>query len=212
MSESTRAKSSLAVDVNAKRVGQVYAKALVAAAETAGQTETVLDELASFVTDVLGANPKLDEVLSSALVTEEDKVALLDKALSGKTTETFLNFLKVAAAHGRLQYLRAVHVAAQEIYNELRGRVLVEVTSATELDAQATERLREALSRALGKEPQLENHVDPELIGGVVLRVGDTVYDGSVSTRLEQVRRQMIDRSVHEIQSRRDRFRTTAGD
>ena len=55
-------------------------------------------------------------------------------------------------------------------------------------------------------------HVRPELIGGLVMRVGDTVYDGSISTRLNKLRQQMIDRSVHEIQSRRDRFRSPEGD
>ena len=53
--------------------------------------------------------------------------------------------------------------------------------------------------------------IDPELIGGVVVRVGDTVYDGSVATNLKQLRQQMINRSVHEIQSRRDRFRYPGG-
>ena len=61
----------------------------------------------------------------------------------------------------------------------------------------------------LDGEPVLETLEDPELIGGVVLRVGDTVFDGSVARQLEQLREQMIDRSVHEIQSRRDRFCNT---
>ncbi len=64
---------------------------------------------------------------------------------------------------------------------------------------------------ALGAEPLLTRVVDPELIGGAVLRVGDTVHDGSIANQLEKLRQQMIDRSVHEIQSRRDRFRDPAG-
>ena len=71
--------------------------------------------------------------------------------------------------------------------------------------------LEASLRQLLGGEPQLESAVRPELIGGVVLRVGDTVYDGSVARQLEQVREQMITRSVHEIQSRRDRFRHPGG-
>ena len=68
-----------------------------------------------------------------------------------------------------------------------------------------------SLRRILGGEPQVHPTVDPSLIGGVVLRVGDTVYDGSVARQLDQVREQMINRSGHEIQSRRDRFRHSGG-
>ena len=67
------------------------------------------------------------------------------------------------------------------------------------------------LRTMLGGEPIFTRTVRPELIGGIVLRVGDTVYDGSVATQLEQIREQMITRSVHEIQSRRDRFRNPSG-
>ncbi|HEV3344867.1 MAG TPA: F0F1 ATP synthase subunit delta, partial [Pirellulales bacterium] len=63
----------------------------------------------------------------------------------------------------------------------------------------------------LGGEPVLAAKVNPDLIGGLVFRVGDTVYDGSVATRLARVRSQMIDRSIHEIQRRRDRISPAAG-
>ncbi len=61
-------------------------------------------------------------------------------------------------------------------------------------------------------EPVLDERVDPGVIGGIVVRIGDTVYDGSIANQLENLRQQIIDRSAHEIQSRRDRFRSPAGD
>ena len=89
---------------------------------------------------------------------------------------------------------------------------MVEVTSATPLDA-ASEQQRHpnACKPCWAANRSWSGEVDPDLIGGIVLRVGDTVYDGSVATQLEQLREQMIDRSVHEIQSRRDRFRHSDG-
>jgi F-type H+-transporting ATPase subunit delta len=72
-------------------------------------------------------------------------------------------------------------------------------------------RIKQQLRDMLGGEPTLVRVVDPDLIGGVVLRVGDTVFDGSVAMRLARVRGQMINRSVHEIQRRRDRFSHPAG-
>ena len=71
--------------------------------------------------------------------------------------------------------------------------------------------IAESLRGKLGGEPVFEQETDPSLIGGAVLRVGDTVYDGSIANQLQNLRQQMIDRSAHEIQSRRDRFRNPAG-
>jgi F-type H+-transporting ATPase subunit delta len=73
------------------------------------------------------------------------------------------------------------------------------------------QQLSETLRGMLGGQPVLVVNTRPELIGGIVLRVGDTVYDGSVATRLARIRDQMIDRSVHEIQSGRDRFGSAEG-
>ena len=67
-------------------------------------------------------------------------------------------------------------------------------------------RLPQEIHKRIGMVPMLEKQVHPELIGGIVLRVGDRVYDGSIATQLERMREKMITRSVHEIQSRRDRF------
>ena len=85
------------------------------------------------------------------------------------------------------------------------------MTTATAVDPRQIEQIAAALGASLGQRPILETVVDPALIGGAVLRIGDTVYDGSVANQLQSIRQQMIDRSVHEIQSRRDRFRYPAG-
>ena len=97
------------------------------------------------------------------------------------------------------------------LYEQLRGRVPVQLTTAAAAGRCAGRADRRGLRRLLGGEPVLERAVDPELIGGAVVRVGDTVYDGSIANQLENLRQQMIDRSAHEIQSRRDRFRYPAG-
>jgi F-type H+-transporting ATPase subunit delta len=110
-----------------------------------------------------------------------------------------------------LEVTRAVYAQVQKLYDELRGRVRVEVLTATPLDDSQTRTLESSLRHILGGEPQMHPSVDASLIGGVVLRVGDTVYDGSVARQLAQVQEQMINRSVHEIQSRRDRFRHSGG-
>jgi F-type H+-transporting ATPase subunit delta len=198
-------------DVSARQVADAYAKALVGATENAGQTQAVLGELDSFVDDVLAKLPKLEAVLGSAMVTSEAKRDLLGRALRGRASTLFLNFLKVVAEHGRLDVLQAIRRAAYSLLDQLRGRVPWHVVTARPLDNNQLARLTEQLRQLEGGQPYLIPTTDPKLIGGIVLRVEDRVYDGSVATRLTRVRQQMIDRSVHEIQRRRDRFSYPAG-
>lgn len=193
------------------RVAGVYAKAFLGATEAAGQTEALVAELDSLVVDVLDQLPNLDTVLSSAMVAHADKVRLIDQALGGRASPVLLNLLKVVSAHGRLGILRQIRTAVQTQYDELRGRVRVQVRTATPIDDQLAARIAQTVQAALGGYPVLERDTDPGLIGGVVLRIGDTVYDASVSTQLERMRTHMINRSIHEIQSRRDRFGHSEG-
>ena len=79
------------------------------------------------------------------------------------------------------------------------------------MDGGLQQELTIALRGMLGAEPVLQVSTRPDLIGGMVLRIGDTVYDGSIATRLARLREHMIDRSVHEIQSGRDRFSIAEG-
>ena len=96
-------------------------------------------------------------------------------------------------------------------YDRSRRRVPVRVTTATPVSDKLIAQIVDRLKAAVDGQPVLEPLVDPRLIGGAIVRIGDTVYDGSIATELENVRQQMINRSAHEIQSRRDRFRNSAG-
>ena len=198
------------INVGARQVGAVYAKAFLATAEKAGQTDALVAELDALV-ELLRQMPKFQEVLFSRIVSSEDKERLLDQAIKGQASPTLLNFLKVVSRHGRLDCLRGIQAAAHEQNDAAQGRVPVGLATAGPIDDGLATKIAGTLRTMLGGEPIFTRSVRPELIGGVVLRVGDTVYDGSVATQLEQVREQMITRSVHEIQSRRDRFRDTSG-
>jgi F-type H+-transporting ATPase subunit delta len=211
MSDASETKTE-AADVSALQIAKVYAKALLAATEKAAVTEATLEEFAAIVHDALDRNPRFEAVVSSGLIDESEKSQLLDRVFGGKVSALLLNFLKVLARHGRLDLMRAVYQAALAGLDDLRGRVKVEVRSAAGLDAAAAAHIATELQHRLGIQPRLEVVQDPSLIAGLVLRVGDTVYDGSVATQLKHVRSSMIHRSVHEIQGRRDRFRHSGGD
>ena len=199
------ARSSV-LDIDAQQVGALYAKAFLGTVEKAGKTESAMEEFDSLITDVLDRQPKFESVLASGAIPTEQVVDILDKALGKQASPLFLNFLKVMARHGRLNCLRAVHRSAHELYNEMRGRVVVRMITATEVGVAMAGLVAKSLRGVLGVEPVLEREINPDLIAGIVLQIGDTVYDGSVRTQFQRLRTSMLERSIHEIQSRRDRF------
>jgi F-type H+-transporting ATPase subunit delta len=209
--EDARMAAQIEADVGVEQVADIYAKALLGATESAGQTAAVLDEFDAMVTEVLDKFPRFEAVLTSALVGHDEKAGALDRVLGGRVSSLLLNFLKVVSRHGRLDCLRAIHRQTRRMFDTLQGRVEIKLTTAAPIDTQVTQAIIEKLRAVLGSEPLLQTTVDPDVIGGMVLRVGDTVYDGSIANQLKNIRKQMIDRSVHEIQSRRDRFRNSAG-
>ncbi|HEY4308158.1 MAG TPA: ATP synthase F1 subunit delta [Pirellulales bacterium] len=200
-----------ATDPGAQRVAEVYAKAFIAAAEKAGATAAALEELTAIESEVLERFPRLRSLLSSGFISAADKVQIVDRTFNGRVSSLVLNFLRVLAEHERLEVLRDVIRAARAQFDQMRGLLRVEVTTASPLTDELAAKIQQQLRGMFGGEPVLVPKIKPELIGGVVLRVGDAVYDGSVAARLAQMRSRIINRSVHEIQSRRDRFSNPAG-
>lgn len=199
------------IDVGEQRLAQIYAQALVGAGESSQATAALLDELHAFCTEVLDRFPAFDKVLSAGSISGAEKTQLIGRVVGGRASNLFVNFLKVLASHGRLDILRAIHRAASEIYDKMQNRVRVDVTTAVPLGDQEARQVTDRLRVLLGKEPVLVQKVDADLIGGILIRSGDTLFDGSVKSQLKQLAGQMINRSVHEIQSRRDRFSYPAG-
>ena len=193
-------------DTTQQHLGAVYARALLGATENAGNTDAVLEELESLVDEVLSRVPQLEGTLTSPRVPTEAKHSILDRAFEGRLSRDLLIFLKVVARRGRFDCLRAIAHAFREQFNELRGRVKVQVRSASELDQGARDLVTDRLRGALGREVDLQLDVDPELIAGLVVRVGDTVYDGSVANRLLALREDIFARATEKIRGQLDRF------
>ena len=199
------------IDVGQEHVGNVYAEALLASAEKGGALDEIVETFDSLVYDVLAGSPEFEAILASRLVSHEEKAEILDRVFGGKASPLFLDFLKVVSRHERLDCLGAIHRQTHVLYDETKKRVPVRLTTAVAIDESLAARVKENIKKLIGGEPILRCDTDPELIGGAVLRIGDTVYDGSIATALQNTAQQMIDRSVHEIQSRRDRFSNPAG-
>ncbi len=193
-------------DTGQQYLGSVYAKALIAASEKAGETDAVLEGLQSLVDDVLEQAPGLESTLVSPRVPLEAKENMLQSALGGRAAPTLLTFLKVLCRRGRFDSLRAILRATRKQYNELRNRKEVHVTSADPLTAENLEATANRLRQALGCDVDLQVKIVPDLIGGLVIRVGDTVYDGSLANRLKTLRNDLLATSSQQIRSELDRF------
>ncbi len=192
-----------------QRLGTVYAKALLGATEKAGQTQRVLDELDSLVADVLDTQPDFDEVLRTPRIAPEEKVQLLERVFASRVSPLLLNFLKVIAQHERLDALRAIQRAARKLYNETSGRVEVLVRSAAPLSNQVRLNISTRLKALLGKEVVLTTELDPDLLGGLVVRVGDTVYDGSLAGKLKAMEAVTLEHATQRLRESVDQFALT---
>ena len=194
------------LDTSVVQVARVYAVALIKAAEKANQVDAVIEEYESFLHDVLDRQPNFEAMLRSTIIGRAEKAATIRSVFASRASTIFLNFLLVLNDHTRLNLLRPILAQLKAIRDEELGLVPVHVRAAVPLNPTEENALRDRLAAVIAGRPVIHSEVDPELLGGLVIRVGDTVYDGSVRTRLRRLREQLIQRSTHEIQSRRDQF------
>jgi F-type H+-transporting ATPase subunit delta len=193
-------------DVDAQGAARVYAEALLNEAERRHQALDIQGELEELVNQVLGGHPDLEEFLLAGDIGRDAKAQLIHKAFAGRTSELMFNFLVVANDHNRLDLLRAILDQYRELLNERLGRIQAFIRTAAPLPPEQEEHLRTQLREILQREPLLDIIVDPELLGGLTVRVADWLFDASVRTRLETMQDQIIESSSHEIKVGRDRI------
>ena len=197
-------------DPSAKAVARVYVNALLDAAEKTGQAEP-LEEITSFYDDVLRPNPEFESLLTTAITGRDEKLRLIDRVVAPHASPFFTNFLRVLANRDRLELLPVILGEAWIEHERRQGKQRIEIRSAVELSESQLDRIKERLQSALKVEPILLPSVDREMLGGLVIQVGDTVYDGSLRTRLKELRQRLRERYLNEIQSGRDRFSHSQG-
>ena len=193
-------------DVGARRVARVYAEALLNAAQEKGQMDSVLEELDSLVRDVFDRDDRLEVFFSGAAVGRNARAAAIEKLFKTRASATFLQFLLVLNNHERLDLLRAILAEARDLYDERTRRLKVLITTAVPISDEQKQRIEMRVRERFKLEPVLVSRIDPALLGGIKIRIGDRQFDGTVRARLELIRQQLLLRSSHEIQSGRDRF------
>ncbi|HEY3367418.1 MAG TPA: F0F1 ATP synthase subunit delta [Symbiobacteriaceae bacterium] len=172
-------------------VARRYARALFDLAQEKGLVDQVDREL-GMVVSMIASNPQLHAVMADVLIAPEVKRGLVQKLFTGKLSPLVMNFLLLVVHKRREGYLAGMYRVYLDMANELRGVVEVEVRSAVALEDSIIQNLNTKLTARLGKRVQFQTQVAPELIGGLVVRVGDTLMDGSVKTRLHRMRERLI--------------------
>ncbi len=197
--------SHVLADPSAQDLARVYAKAYLDGAAGANVTNP-LEELTSFNDDVLEPNPEFAQLLTSEMTGRAEKLGIIDRVVAPQASEFFTGFLKVLASRDRLVLLPMI-LSEAWLESETRdNKIRVLVKSSSELSESQLGRIKERLQTALGKEPILLPSVDPDMLGGLLLQVKDTIYDGSLRTRLKNMQTKLRERYLNEIQSGRNRF------
>jgi F-type H+-transporting ATPase subunit delta len=172
-------------------IARNYAQALFAAAKRGDEAERFAEALEALA-GALAADDRVRQAFDSPRVPKATKIALVQRALAGRAPETFVRFAVAVVRRGRHALLGAISHEYQQLVDVKFNRVHAGVTLARPADADLQEEIRRRLSAALGKEVVPHFHEDPALLGGVLVRVGDRIMDGSLRRRLKQLRRQML--------------------
>ncbi len=173
------------------RIVRRYATALFNAASKAGIIDQVESDL-GLISYVLESSPRLTEALQAPLVPAENKRAILESIFGGKVHEITLSYLNLLVDKRREEAMIATEAAYIDLANEARGIITVDVTSAVELTPEEAARLKAKLSAMTGKVAELAVRVDPSIIGGVIVKIGDRVIDGSVKGQLAALREELL--------------------
>ncbi len=166
---------------------RVYAEALFEAGRDKDNLNALQQQLGDFA-DAVDDNRELQVFLFSPYLNTEDKKEGLGRVVTGAEPE-FSNFLELLVEKGRMPEVFRIRREFDELWKKENRRLDVTVTSAIELDPGVVGKIGEEVERQTGEKVELSSEVDNEILGGIVLRVGNMVLDASIRTRLEKLRK-----------------------
>jgi len=170
-----------------QEAARVYAEALFDVAKEKGKLDAVRDELAQFV-DAVDGNRELQVFFFSPYFSSAEKVGGLKRAVSDADAE-LINFLELLIEKQRMPEIFRIRRQLDELWKQENRRIDVTVTSAVTLEPSVVEKVGEEIERQTGQKVELSSRVDAEILGGIVLQVGNKVLDASIRSRLEKLRK-----------------------
>jgi len=172
-----------------EEIADVYARALFEVAEERDLIDQIHDELTQFA-DALSENRQLAVFFFSPYFSTEEKKAGLKKAVTG-ADPAFMNFIEALIERHRMPAIFRIKAQYQDLWEDARDLLPVELTSAIELDSATVKSIGERVGEQTKRTVELKSMVDPDILGGIVLRVGNVILDASIRNRLEQLRKQV---------------------
>jgi F-type H+-transporting ATPase subunit delta len=172
-----------------EEVAEVYARALFEVAVEQNKLDEIHDQLGQFA-DAMDKNLDLRRFFFSPYFSTGEKKVALNEAVVG-ADEAFMNFLQALIERHRMPVIFRIRSRFDEMWREQHKLLPVQVTSAVKLDDSTVKEIGNTIGEQVGREVELSSNVDPEIIGGLVLRVGNFVLDASIRNRLEQLRKQV---------------------
>jgi F-type H+-transporting ATPase subunit delta len=168
-----------------------YAEALFNVVRAEGELDRVEDELYRFG-KLLESNHELKQALADRGIDRSRRIEVLEDLLADRVSDHTLSLLTFIVTQGRARQLPQILEELSSLAAEARNSVVAEVRSAIPLDDRQRKELAEALGKATGKSVEIKVLVDPTVIGGIAAKVGDTVIDGTVKRRMEQLKEQVM--------------------
>lgn len=168
-----------------------YARSLLELANESGQTQDLANDVDA-LGQVLEENPAFVAFLKDPGIGHEERDAALARIFAGKLNPLLDRFLRLMSERGRLGMLPQIADAFEHLLDEQLGKVEVDVTVAERLSESELDDVRRRVSQALKKDAVVHQYVDEEIIGGMILRVGDQVLDASVRRQLDAMRQRLL--------------------
>jgi ATP synthase F1 delta subunit len=172
-----------------EEIAEVYARSLFEVAKQHDELDTIREQLGQFA-DALHDTRELAVFFFSPYFSSEEKKDGLRRMVQGAEA-ILMNFLEALIERHRMPALFRIRTRFDEMWEHENRRLPVQVTSAVELDEQTVRHIGDRIGEQTGQTVDLSSHVDPEILGGIVLRVGNFVLDASIQNRLNQLRKQV---------------------
>jgi F-type H+-transporting ATPase subunit delta len=170
-------------------VAEVYARALFEAAEAHDALDQIHDELAQFA-DAMNDSRDLRQFFFSPYFSSEEKKRALKRTVQDADSR-FDNFLQAVIERHRMPVIFRIRARFDQLWEDERKLLPVVLTSAVDLDEATVRHIGDQVGKQTGRKVELSSHVDPDILGGIVLRVGNFILDASIRNRLEQLRKQV---------------------
>ncbi len=179
-------------------IASQYSKALYEIGEENGNMAELFEELEEFWKTLQG-NEKLKEALFHQRILVEEKQTVFQNVFKDKLSNHMFNFLMLLIEKRRIYFLENILESFRKLVHEYKNIITVEVTTAVEMNSEVREKLKKRLNKYVDKKIEMKEYCDPELIGGMVIKIGDYLIDGSIKSKLESLEDQIKKIPLQEI-------------